>query len=101
MREAPLIPDEIIEAATKTVSIHFYNCDAGDSWRDCENCVLLFDRAKRTILAALPALAEQVRREAAQQIAAAIRERGHEAALDCWCHDKYADLARQTGESTR
>lgn len=39
------------------------------------------------------------RRKTAEQIAAAIRERGLEQALDCWCHDTYADLARQIGDA--
>jgi hypothetical protein len=50
------VPDEIVEAATKATSAHFYECDVGDSWRDCENCVLIFGRNKRFLVAVLQML---------------------------------------------
>jgi hypothetical protein len=59
-------------------------------WRCC---------AEAALEAALPSLAAQVRRETAEQIAAAIEERGDALAFDCLCYDGAADLARQIGEA--
>lgn len=92
----PDLPEEAVQAAARAIERELM------SGRDYSMAVDSDEALARAALeAAAPLLAEQIRRETAEQIADSIEQRGDALTLDCWCHDWAADLARQIGESPR
>lgn len=73
------IPAEAVQAATQ--ALQQISCPHTLGW-SCANC-----RARAAVEAAAPFIAEH--------IALALEERGDAIALDCWCYDTAADLARE------
>ena len=64
----PDVPDELIVRAAKASSVHFENCDDGETWQDCPDCRRAYDRAHYAVAAVVPEIARQVRERVAADI---------------------------------
>jgi len=55
------IPTDVVVAAAKASSPHFEDCDLGETWQNCQDCRLAYDRAHYAVHAAAVAIREAVR----------------------------------------
>lgn len=66
----PDVPPDLVIRAAKASSLHFENCDFGDSWQDCQDCRRAYDRAHYALAAVVAEIERQIRERVAVELEA-------------------------------